>query len=132
MVIDTSALIVILLREPRAEAVARAVRSDLLHLLGTPTRTETMIVARGRLGAEGIVELHALIEEIGVTDVLFDRRLADLAGEAYATYGKGNHRARLNLGDCFTYAVAKHTGEPILCIGDDFARTDITVVPLGD
>ena len=76
--------------------------------------------------------LRTFLENTGAVDVPFDRALADLAADAYAKFGKGNHRARLNLGDCFTYAVAKRTGEPILCVGDDFARTDVAVVALGD
>ncbi|HMJ78950.1 MAG TPA: type II toxin-antitoxin system VapC family toxin, partial [Iamia sp.] len=67
---------------------------------------------------------------LGVIDVPFDRTLADLAIDAHARWGKGNHAAKLNFGDCFTYAVAKQTGEPILCVGHDFARTDVPVVPL--
>lgn len=130
MVIDTSALVAVLLREPSEPALARVMDAAVLLLLGAPTRTEALIVAHGRRGAAGTFEMQALLHEINVTDVASDRRLADLAADAYAAYGKGNHPARLNLGDCFTYALAKQTGEPILCVGDDFTRTDIAVVPL--
>lgn len=130
MVIDSSAVLAILQGEPEASALLDAWMADDLRLLAAPTRVEMSVVVRRRLGELGTRRLRRLLDSSAVTDVAFDRTLADLATDAYAEFGKGNHPAKLNLGDCFTYAVAKQTGEPILCVGDDFARTDVAVVPL--
>lgn len=133
MVIDSSAIVALLLREPTGPAIAEALRVDeVVLLLGAPTRTEMTVVMQRSGMPGGVGALRGLLDDLGVIDVPFDRILADAAADAYATYGKGNHAARLNLGDCFTYAVAKRTGEPVLCVGDDVAHTDIAVVPLGD
>lgn len=131
MVIDTSALAAVIFAEVPAPSLLQAIERDPVRLLGGPTRGEASIVIGNRVGPAGVAELRTLIAVIGATDVPFDDTLADLASDAYARWGKGNHRARLNMGDCFTYAVAKRTGEPVLCVGDDFARTDVAVVPLG-
>lgn len=132
MVIDTSALVAILLAEPTAPALLRAIERDDVRLVASPTRLEAGIVMQGRRGEAGRREVRELISEVQAIDVDFDRTLAEIAIAASAEFGKGNHRARLNFGDCFTYAVAKQAGEPILCVGDDFARTDVAVVPLDE
>ncbi|CAN5572098.1 type II toxin-antitoxin system VapC family toxin [soil metagenome] len=130
MVIDSSVMVAIVLGEPEATALTLALRADEIRLLGTPTRTEMTVVLAGREGDRAVRALKRLLDGAEVTDVPFDRELADLATDGYSRYGKGNHPARLNLGDCFTYAVAKRAGEPVLCVGDEFARTDIDVVAL--
>lgn len=130
MVIDTSALLAIIFDEPPSASLLDAIERDGVRLIGGPTRGEASIVVGRRVGPAGVDALRSLIDAIDATDVDFGADLADLASEAYDVFGKGNHPARLNMGDCFTYAVAKHTGEPILCVGDDFARTDIGVVDL--
>lgn len=130
MVIDSSAIVAILRREPAAMAISRALEDDEIRLMGTPTRTEVLIVVQRSGLPDGVGALRDLLHDIGVIDVPFDRALADLAIDAHARWGRGNHPAKLNFGDCFTYAVAKQTGEAILCVGDDFARTDVPVVPL--
>jgi ribonuclease VapC len=132
MVIDSSAIVAMLLEEGQARAIDTALRGDDVLLLAAPTRAEMGIVVHGRLEDRGVRTMRRLLDELGVVDVPFDRSLADAAADAYAVWGKGHHPARLNMGDCFTYAVAKRTGEPILCVGDDFSRTDVAVVPLGD
>ncbi|HEX7132462.1 MAG TPA: type II toxin-antitoxin system VapC family toxin, partial [Iamia sp.] len=110
MVIDSSAIVAILRREDTSPALARALEEDELRLLGTPTRTEMSIVVQRSGLRDGVGALKDLLDELGVLDVPFDRGLADLAIEAHARWGRGNHPAKLNIGDCFTYAVAKHTG----------------------
>lgn len=130
MVIDSSALAAIIFREPEAGSLQQAIDVDPVRLLGAPTRGEASIVVGRRIGWDGVAQIRALISVISAIDVPFDRGLADAAADAYATWGKGNHPAQLNMGDCFTYAVAQRTGEPILCIGEDFAQTDVAVVPL--
>jgi len=130
MVIDSSAIVAILRREETSQAISGALFEDEIRLLATPTRTEMAIVVQRSGLPEGIGALRDLLDDLGVIDVPFDRTLADLAIDAHARWGKGNHPAKLNFGDCFTYAVAKRTGEAILCVGDDFAQTDAAVVPL--
>lgn len=99
-----------------------AVNSEATILIAAPTLTEVLVVARGR-GIEA--EIHRLIEGIQPTVIPLTERLARAAAEAYGTWGKGFHPAKLNLGDCFAYATAKEHGCPLLYIGDDFAQTDI-------
>lgn len=127
MIVDSSALIAILLRQPGYEAV-------LDHLgdgpagVGAPTLAETGIVLEARIGILGWTLLARLVEEAGMVVVPFTEQHASLAVDAYRRYGKGNHPAGLNYGDCMTYAVARLSGEPLLHVGDDFTRTDLTLV----
>jgi len=130
MVIDSSAIVGLLIDETVNEAIVEALRADEQKLVAAPTRLEMTIVMQRSGIADGVAAVRAALDGLAVIDVPFDRTLADLASDAYATWGKGNHPARLNFGDCFTYAVAKRTGEAILCVGNDFARTDVPVVPL--
>ena len=130
MIVDTSAVIALIAGERSAPAIQRALRSGQRSRMAVATLTETLIVAENkfetslRADAEAILAA-AQVEFVGMTD-----EDARSAADAYARFGKGNHPARLNLGDCFAYALAKRTGEPLLCVGDDFARTDIALVPL--
>lgn len=89
---------------------------------------EASVVIETRKGAAGLVELDRLIELRGIEIAAVDERLAKEARIAYRHYGKGRHTARLNLGDCFNYALAKTLDEPVLCTGRDFAKTDLSVV----
>jgi ribonuclease VapC len=89
---------------------------------------EASVVIETRKGAAGLVELDRLIELSGIEIAAVDERLAKEARTAYRHYGKGRHPARLILGDCFTYALAKTRDEPVLCTGRDFAKTDLSVV----
>lgn len=130
MVVDSSAIVAILQSEPETAALVRALQADRVRLIGAPTLTEATVVVHGRHGSEGVERLERLVAELDARVVPFDREHAEVASTAYALFGKGHHHAALNLGDSFTYAVAKQAGQPILCIGDDFARTDIEVVPL--
>lgn len=131
MIVDSSAILAILRAEPEAWALTEALDTADLVLIAAPTRTEVLISAHRRSGPGAVAEARVLLDAAGTVDVPFDRRLAEAAFAVHLLYGKGNHPARLNFGDCFTYAVAKQTGEPILCVGNDFAQTDIDVVPLG-
>lgn len=125
MVIDTSALIAILLAEPEAEAFARALASDPRRLVSAVSAFEAAIVIRARKGPAGVRELDLLIHSAGMSIVSFDEEQVQIARTAYEKYGKGGHPAALNLGDCSSYALARTSGEPLLCKGDDFPQTDI-------
>jgi ribonuclease VapC len=125
MIVDTSALMAILLDEGDGEDFAmRILRADA-RAMATPTLVETMIVAISRFGPGGRDRVNELIEALGIEVVPFDPDHARLAADASLAFGKGRHPAALNFGDCCAHALAKATGRPLLFKGDDFARTDI-------
>jgi ribonuclease VapC len=130
MVIDSSAIVAVLLGEPEAPALERALTVSEVRLLGAPTLLELSIVIEARLGPAGTALMDELLKEAEIRTVAFDAVMADAATAAWRVYGRGNHPARLNFGDCLTYGLAAMLDEPILCIGADFARTDATVVPI--
>lgn len=125
MVVDTSAIIAILLDEPERGEFAKALETSRDRRVSTVSLVETSIVIETRLGAAGIRELDQLLREASFETVAFDHEQALLAREAYRLFGRGRHPAALNFGDCCTYALARAFGEPVLFKGDDFIRTDI-------
>ena len=131
MVIDTSALVAMLNDEPEAERFEAAVAADQARLMSTASYLETAIVIETRFGEPGGRELDLWLHRAAVDLVAVDADQADAARVAYRLYGKGRHPAGLNYGDCFSYALAKVSGQPLLFKGDDFARTDIGVVLAG-
>jgi ribonuclease VapC len=92
---------------------------------GVPTLFETAIVLIARKGAAGHARLLRFLDENAIASIPFDGRHWEVAAEAYIRFGKGRHPARLNYGDCMTYATAKVAAAPLLCIGEDFVRTDL-------
>ena len=128
MVIDTSALVAMLSDEPEAEAFETALEADPVRLMSTASYLETAIVIETRFGEPGGRELDLWLHRAGVDLVGVDADQADAARIAYRIYGKGRHLARLNFGDCFSYGLAKISGQPLLFKGDDFVHTDIRVV----
>lgn len=127
MVIDTSALLAILLGEPEAETFSEAIARDSKRLVSSLSALEAAIVLHARKGRSGVLELDLLLRSAAVTVVSLDADQVLLARTAYETYGKGNHPAALNLGDCCSYALSRSSGEPLLFKGNDFSRTDIAV-----
>lgn len=125
MVIDTSALLTILFAEKDAERFEEAIAEDSVRLISAATVLETAIVVEARLGEAGGREFDLLLHkaEIDVVGVVADQ--VEVARQAYRRFGKGRHPAGLNFGDCFSYALSKTSGEPLLFKGDDFARTDV-------
>lgn len=130
MVIDTSALVAMLSDEPEAELFEAAVEVDRVRFMSTASYLETAIVIESRLGEPGGRELDLWIHRAAVDLVAVHAEQAEAARVAYRKYGKGRHRAALNYGDCFSYALAKVSGQPLLFKGDDFPHTDIAVVEL--
>ena len=131
MVIDTSALVAMLNDEPEAERFEAAVEVDHVRFMSTASYLETAIVIETRFGEPGGRELDLWLHRAAVDLVSVDADQADAARVAYRLYGKGRHRSGLNYGDCFSYALAKVSGQPLLFKGNDFARTDIGVVLAG-
>jgi ribonuclease VapC len=100
-------------------------RAAAVVAIGAPTLVECVIVVGRAEGEEGIDALSRLILDLGIEVVPFDEPHVDTATEAFIGYGKGRHPARLNYGDCMTYATARLSERPLLYTGDDFAQTDI-------
>jgi ribonuclease VapC len=130
MVIDTSALVAILENEPERRVLTERLEEDESRFLSAATLVETSIVVEARRGLDGVHDLDLLLSKARVEVIAVDAEQAYVARNAFRAYGKGRHRAGLNLGDCFVYALAKSFGEPVLHKGDDFAHTDIARVPL--
>ena len=131
MVIDASALVAMLNDEPEAERFEAAVEADDIRLMSTASYLETAIVIETRFGEPGGRELDLWLHRAAVDLVGVDADQAEAARVAYRLHGKGWHRAGLNYGDCFSYALAQVSGQPLLLKGDDFACTDVRVVLAG-
>lgn len=127
MVIDTSAIAAILFDEPeRADFIAKIAAANV-RLISAATLLECQIVVMTRKGELGRAELQLFVHEAELEVVAFDQNQVDFAALAWQRYGKGRHPAALNYGDCFAYALAKATGEPLLFKGADFSQTDIAI-----
>jgi len=128
MVLDTSAVLAILLAEPEADDMVRALASDSRRLLGAPTLVEASAVMRAKKGGAGEVALDGLLERLEVETVPMSAAAARLARLGYARFGKGvGDPAVLNFVDCLSYGVALAEREPLLFKGGDFAQTDVEV-----
>jgi ribonuclease VapC len=128
MVLDTSALLAVLLNEVEAPAFRLAIETDPIRLLSAASLVETSIVIEARVGEAGGRELDLLLHKAAIEVVAVDAEQAEIARHAFRNFGKGRHTAGLNYGDCFSYALAQSAGEPLLCKGDDFRKTDLTVI----
>jgi len=127
MVIDTSALAAIFFGEPERQKFLAAIAAAESRLVSAANLLETGIVVEARQGEAAGREFDLFIVRANLRVVPVDAEQADLARSAWRKYGKGRHPAGLNFGDCFAYALAKFSGEPLLAKGTDFARTDIAV-----
>ena len=123
--IDSSALMAILQDEPERAAFVRKLARDPVRLLSAANWLEVAILIDDRYGEAGARDLKLLLVEAAVEIVPVTAAQAELALTAYRRFGRGNHPAKLNYGDCFAYALAQETGEPLLFKGDDFGQTDI-------
>jgi ribonuclease VapC len=125
MIVDSSALLAILLTEPESEVFGEAIVAASAPRISAPTFVEVSIVLETRTGAQGVLLWESMLRESRMTIEPFTVEHAFLARQAFSDYGKGRHPAGLNFGDCFSYALAKATGEPLLFKGDDFRKTDV-------
>jgi ribonuclease VapC len=126
MVVDTSAVIAILRLEPEADDFLRVIAgSDGLVMSSVSALEAAMVLARGQADAEWAA-LDEFLAASQIEIIAFDAEQSRLARDAFARYGKGRHKAALNLGDCAAYALAKGRRMPLLFKGDDFSRTDVT------
>src|SRR5258708_15044151 len=128
MIIDSSALIALLLGEPETDSFVRAVAATRSRWGSAPRYLETAIGMGAGLGLRAQEQLDRLLAGLAVEIAPFTRDQAVLAIAAYRQYGKGSgHAAALNFGDCFSYALAKLRDEPLLFKGNDFSRSDLRV-----
>jgi ribonuclease VapC len=125
MVIDTSAIVAILFGEPEAATFAEAIERDAVRLMSAASVLEAAIVVESELGDPGARELDLLLYQAGITISPFSPEHLAAARHAFRAFGKGRHAAALNFGDCFSYALSRSTGEPLLFKGEDFSRTDV-------
>lgn len=128
MVIDTSAVVAILLDEPESPVIRRAIEDDPVRMMSTASFVEAATVIETRFGEAGGRELDLLLHTARIELIPVDREQAELARDAFRQFGKGRHRAGLNFGDCFSYALARVSGERLLFKGDDFGHTDVEQV----
>ena len=129
MVVETSAVLAILLDEPEAAEFAQLIEEDPAPVISAASVLEAGIVLLSRHGPDARDDLQDFLAQGGLHVEPVTAEQATLALEAYQRYGKGRHRAGLNFGDCFTDALCKAMGQPLLCKGQDFAQTDIATVP---
>lgn len=127
MIVDTSAIIAVLLDEPERDRLIDAMLDAERVDMSTATYLECAVVADSRAKPATRAKFDQILEELEVTTVPFTAEHASIAREAYRQYGRGSgHPAGLNLGDCFSYALSAHSKQPLLFKGDDFSNTDIT------
>lgn len=125
MILDSSAVIAIIFGEAGYEELSRVIASGERARISDASLLESSIVAESLAGDRGIRILDTFLHRSSIVIEPFTAEQALLAREGYSDYGKGRHPAGLNFGDCFSYALAKATGEPLLFKGDDFRKTDV-------
>lgn len=128
MVVDSSAVLAVLLGEPDSDRYADALSRPERRFMSSVSRLEAAIVAEARKGEGGAQAFSRLMAACGMEVIAFDTGLSEIALDAWRRFGKGRHPAGLNLGDCASYALAKLLDESLLFKGEDFRRTDIAAV----
>ena len=132
MIIDSSAVLAVIGKEPGHERIIHELAASTRTRIGAPTQLETGIVLTARLGPRGRTVLARFLQENGIQTVAFGEEYAAVALDAYSRFGKGRRPAGLNFGDCCAYATASIAGEQLLCVGNDFRQTDLPLVSLDD
>jgi ribonuclease VapC len=125
VIIDTSAIIAIVLREPGWEGLVAKLRAEATSAVGAPTLAEAGLVLTAKMGQRAPGVLSRLLQEADLAVIPFTDDHWRIAVEAYVRFGKGRHAASLNFGDCLTYAIARVAEQPLLFVGGDFAKTDL-------
>jgi ribonuclease VapC len=125
MVLDSSAIVAIHMREPGHEVLMDRIDAAEVVVVGVPTLLESVMVLTARLGHDARPMVFAFLRRLEAEVVAFNQEHLDAATTAFIRFGRGRHAAALNFGDCMSYAVASVAGMPLLFIGEDFRRTDI-------
>jgi len=129
MIIDTSALVAILDQEPEAERIARALASTSELMLSAANLVEVGIVMQARRGDDGARAVDLLLAKLKVEIVPFTARQAEIARKAFRRYGRGQHDAKLNFGDCFAHALARDASAAAFTVGRRFLELPLTAAP---
>jgi len=135
MLLDSSALVAFIMAERTAGAIFDVLATAPVRAIGAPTLVETCMVLAGRheaASAAAASDLALVMAHFEIAVVPFGAEHWPVAWAAFLRYGKGRHPAGLNFGDCLTYAVAKLSGQALLCVGGDFSQTDLSLVPLAE
>ena len=130
LVVDSSALIAMLLSEPRAAALLSAMLNADTCWISAFSLLEASIVITARKGTAGRLALDSLLQVLGVETIPLTAEHVLLARTAWQTYGKGNHAAGLNIGDCCAYALSRYAGFPLLAVGNDFPQAGVELISL--
>ena len=125
MILDSSAIVSVVIKEPGFEVLLPKLAGASPKAIGAPTLVETSIVLCARLKCDARGLVSRILDETGTSVIPFTDAHYAAAVTAWNKYGKGRHPAALNFGDCLSYAVARLADQPLLCVGNDFARTDI-------
>ena len=125
MVLDSSAIVAIHLREPGHERLIDKIDAAEVVVVGVPTLLEAAMVLTARLGQDARPMMFAFLRRVEAEVIPFNEEHLDAAATAFIRFGRGRHPAALNFGDCMSYAVASVAGMPLLSTGEDFKRTDI-------
>jgi ribonuclease VapC len=131
MIVDASAIIAILQNEPETLAMGKALLRAPTCRISPVNYVEAAVIADNNSNPALRRKLDDLLRDASISIETITPKQADIAREAYRDFGKGRHKASLNLGDCFAYALAKEMREPLLFKGNDFSQTDVEVVKLG-
>ena len=126
IVVDTSAIVAVLFGEPGSAELERHLLADRC-VMSAATRVELGIVIEAKTGSAGTQLLEELLGRVEIEVAPLDAELAGEAVVSWRRFGKGRHRAGLNFGDTFSYALSRRLGQPLLFVGDDFSHTDVTV-----
>jgi ribonuclease VapC len=129
MVIDTSALLAIFLAEPERKPFLDSILQSETRMISAANVLETGIVLEARRGESAGREFDLFLVRANLQIVPVDSEQAEIARSAWRKYGKGRHPAALNFGDCFAYALAKSSSEPLLAKGTNFVATDVDICP---
>jgi ribonuclease VapC len=125
MILDTSAMVAILYREPEAATFVQLIHDADVCRISVASYVELSMVVETQLGPAGMRQAEAFFRRAGIAIEPVTVDHGEMARQAFLDFGKGRHKAGLNFGDCFSYALAKATGEPLLFKGNDFSQTDI-------
>jgi len=125
VIVDSSAVVAVIFREPGYDALVEKLAAAPPSGIGAPTLVEAAIVLSARLRRDARGLLARFVQEAGIAVVPFGEAHCSTAVDAWLRFGRGRHRASLNLGDCFAYATAKLAARPLLCVGEDFSHTDL-------
>jgi len=125
MIIDTSAIVAVLFNETDAKVYAHLIAESDIRRMSAATFVETAIVVETQTKTSGSRQLDAFLRQADIAIEPVTEEHAHIARQAFIDFGKGRHPAGLNYGDCFSYALAKATGEPLLFKGKDFSKTDL-------